>query len=63
MVGVAAEDVFLTGGESFVFFETEHDGDVLVAVEAVGDEEGDDDDIGCVWARSAQSEMRGGSSM
>jgi hypothetical protein len=43
-----AEDVLLAGGKAFFFFEAEHHGDVLVAVKAIGDEEGDDDDIGRV---------------
>ena len=45
-VGVAAEDLRAAGGGAELLLDAEEDGDVLVGVEAIGDEEGDDDDIG-----------------
>ena len=45
VIRVVAEDFLLAGGEAFFFFKAEHHGDVLVAVEAIGDEEGDDDGV------------------
>lgn len=48
LVGITAEDLLLASGKAFRFFKAEHHGDVLIAVEAIGDEEGDDDGIGSV---------------
>ncbi len=46
MVGVVSKDVALAGGGAGLGLDTEQDGDVLVGVEAVRDEEGNDDDVG-----------------
>ncbi len=45
VVGVVPEHLALAGGSSGFGFDAEKDGDVLVGVEAIGDEEGDDDDV------------------
>lgn len=46
VVWVVAENVALAGGEADFLFEAEENGDVLVGVCAVCDEEGNDDDVG-----------------
>ena len=45
VVGIVAEDFFLARGEALFFFKAQHHRDVLVAVEAISDEEGDHDGI------------------
>ena len=44
VVGIAAEDLRVAGGDAGPGLDAEEDRDVLVRVEAVGDEEWDDDD-------------------
>ncbi len=45
LVGVVPEHFALARGGAGFGFDTEKDGDVLVGVQSVGDEEGDDDDV------------------
>ena len=48
VVGVITKHGTLACGGFAFFLDTEQDGNILVAVEAIGDEEGNDDDVrGC----------------
>jgi hypothetical protein len=62
VVGVVAEDFALAGGGADLGFDAEQDRDVLIGMEAVGDEKGDHDDVGGGGDLS-HSAMNGCSSM
>ena len=63
VAGVLHEDLAVAqafaGGGGGLGFDAQEDGDVLVAVEAVGDEEGHDDDVGRGGQRGPVGDERG----
>lgn len=45
LVWITAENFFLAGSFAFFFFKAKHDGNILITMQAICDEERDDDVI------------------
>ena len=45
VVGVVAEDIAMAGGTAGILFDAQKDGNILIGMQAIGDEKRDDDDL------------------